>query len=278
MTIMQAIFLGALQGATEFLPVSSSAHLVAGQAFLHVESSPLAVGVALHFGTLLAILAVLWRSVLGLARDFFVGSARLLAGSGVASALERAPLFPVAVAIIIGTVPAGAAGVLLEGTIERAFSSPAVAGACLMVTGLVLVASRFAPAARVDRVGPGRGLVIGLAQALALLPGISRSGITIVAGYFVGLERGTAAKFSFLLAAPAIAGAATFELWHGLGAAGEAPRVEAGPLVLGVLSSAAVGAACLLVLLRLVERGRLHWFAAYCLPAGALMLAGHYLL
>jgi undecaprenyl-diphosphatase len=145
-----------------------------------------------------------------------------------------------------------------------------------MISGLVLLASRAARPGAVRRVGPALGLAVGVAQAFALLPGISRSGATIVTGLFCGLERRTAGRFAFLLAAPALAGAGLHEAWQGLAAApGSEATVGpgAGALAVGALAAAVTGTGCLLVLLRVVERGRLHWFAAYCLPAGAAMLA-----
>jgi undecaprenyl-diphosphatase len=274
MDILEAVLLGALQGVTEFLPVSSSGHLVAAQALLDVESPGVLVEVALHFGTLIAIVVVFWRDLVKLATDGVVGAMLHAMRRDAAEVAERAPLFPTALAIGIGTVPIGLAGVLLGDAVERTFESLTACGAFLCVTGLVLFLSRFAGAARVERVGPGRGFLIGMAQAAALLPGISRSGSTIVAGCFVGLERRTAARFSFLLAVPALVAATGWELRHLVGDAAETfPPVPA--LAVGTLTSVVVGTVCLLVLLRIVERGRLHWFAAYCVPVGlAMMVAG----
>jgi undecaprenyl-diphosphatase len=184
-------------------------------------------------------------------------------------------MFGTALAIVVGTIPAALAGVLAEDAIAGLFANLTAAGVCLCVTGLILLGSRWAPAGTRTRVTVGRGLAIGLAQSLALLPGISRSGITIVAGRLAGLDRRLAGRFSFLLAVPALAGAAVLELIRTLpgepGAAGDS-LIRAGALASGVLVSTLVGTVSLLLLLRVIERGRLHWFAAYCLPAGAAML------
>jgi len=220
---------------------------------------------------------VFGRALWQLVRDGTVGGLVLLSSRSLREAEQRAPLFPTALAVAVGTVPVAVLGVAFEGLVERAFASLFGAGAFLCVTGLFLLASRFAPQVRTDRVGPVRGLVIGLVQAAALLPGISRSGITITAGYFAGVERGEAARFSFLLAVPALAGALVWKLRHGLGAALATASTGQGTLPAGVLASGTLvaalsGTVCLLLLLRVVEKGRLHWFAAYCLPAGALLM------
>ncbi|MGD2174731.1 MAG: undecaprenyl-diphosphate phosphatase, partial [Candidatus Brocadiaceae bacterium] len=234
----------------------------------------IALEVCLHFGTLLAIVLVFGARLVRLTADAFRGAAIWLRGGGTGPAAEAAPLSPTAVAVVVGTVPVVLAGLLIGSLVERAFESMALAGVLLIVTGLVLLASRAARRATTERAGPLTGLLVGLAQALALLPGISRSGITIVTGMFAGLEREAAARFSFVLAVPALAGAAVLKLLQTLAdaeAAGQTSRVPAGALAAGTIASAAVGTVCLLLLLRAVRRGRLHWFAAYCLPAGLAM-------
>jgi undecaprenyl-diphosphatase len=267
MNAIDAILLGVLQGLTEFLPISSSAHLVAGQALLNARPPGVALEVALHVGSLAAIVVVLRREVSSVARDGLCGAWGFLRGCGLAGVKESAPLFPVAVAVVVGTVPAAVAGLALGDAISGTFESLAVGGALLCVTGLVLLSSRFAPAPRVSRVGPGRGVLIGIAQAFALFPGISRSGATIVAARWAGVEGAAAGRFSFLLAIPAVLGAAVLKLAGGGATAG----IGAVPLVLGMAASAVCGALGLVCLLRILRQGRIHWFAAYCIPAGLLM-------
>ena len=277
MTTWQGILLGLVQGLTEFLPVSSSAHLVAAQRLLDVHPPGVLLEVALHAGTLAAILLVLWREIAALAADGVRGALLYVRGAGRAAVEEQAPLFATALAIVLGTIPAGLAGVLAGDAIAGLFDSLTAAGAFLCCTGAILLASRWVPSGTQRRVSIGRGLLVGLAQAAALLPGISRSGITIVAGRMTGLDRRAAGRFSFLLAVPALAGAAAWELVRTLPvepAAGD-PLIRTGVLATGVLVSTLVGTVALIVLLRVIERGRLHWFAAYCLPAGvAMLLAG----
>jgi len=271
----QAVLLGILQGLTEFLPVSSSAHLVAAQHLMKITEPPVVLDVALHMGTLLAVLVVLWRSIWRLAVDGVYGVYLTVRGTDRALVRERAPLLPTALAVVIGTVPAGLVGMLLQDRLEALFQNMVAAGAFLVCTGGLLLASRWAPQGTVERVGVGRGLLVGLAQALAPLPGISRSGITIVAGCYSGLRRDVAGRFSFLLAVPVMVGAGAMELLHHshktATLAGES--IAGWPLFWGVLAAAVVGTVCLVLLLRVVDRGRLHWFAAYCLPAGLAMMA-----
>ncbi len=273
--MLQAVLLGVLQGLTEFLPVSSSAHLVAAERLLGVEADGVLLEVSLHVGTLLAILVVFARELWAVARDGVAGAWMWLRGNGDDIA-QRAPLFPTALAVAVGTVPAACAGVVLEARIEGGFDSVPAAGALLMVTGLALLASRAARPGAVERVGVGRGLIVGVAQACALFPGVSRSGATIVTGLFCGLERRTAGRFAFVLAVPALAGAGLWELWQvlcGPPAAVQGAGLSMPALACGALAAALSGTACLLLLLRVVERGQLHWFAAYCLPVGAAMVA-----
>jgi len=281
MQLLRYILLGLLQGITEFLPISSSAHLVAAGAFLGVHGPPLFMEVCLHFGTLAAVLLVFRREIGRLVTDAVKGTAFLMRRTPWEEVLRRAPLFGMAVAIVIGTVPAAAAGLLFRDAIQAVFEGDVqLCGLLMMVTGLILLASRYAPQGSATTIGPFRGLAVGIAQAVALLPGISRSGSTIVAGYFVGLEREFAARFSFLLSVPAVAGAMVLELRRyvlagsaasaqGVGGAG----ANTPGLIGGALAAAVAGTICLVLLLKIVQKGKLHWFAAYCMPVGALLVA-----
>ncbi|MFO8006270.1 MAG: undecaprenyl-diphosphate phosphatase, partial [Candidatus Brocadiia bacterium] len=206
MGLMHAILLGCLQGVTEFLPVSSSAHLVAAQALLGAEEPGIYLEVSVHFGTLLAILVVFGRELVRVARDGVRGTWLWLHGAGAEELRRYAPRLRTAVAVVVGTLPAAFAGVLLGERVEAAFESVPTAGAFLMVTGFILLGSRLARPGRTEEPGAVRGLLVGIAQALALLPGISRSGSTIVAGRLLGMERAAAARFSFVLAVPALIG------------------------------------------------------------------------
>lgn len=273
MGLMEAILLGALQGVTEFLPVSSSGHLVAAQHLLGVEQPGITLEICVHFGTLLAILPVFARPLWQTARDGCVG-AYLWARGRAGTVDKAAPRFPTALAVLVGTLPVALAGVFFQSRIESLFESMVGAGVFLCLTGFLLAASRFAPRADRSEVGPARGLLIGVAQAFALLPGISRSGITIVTGRFAGLSGDSSARFSFVLAVPALLGASLWKLHQVMGAPSSqaAPASSPFPLLVATVTAAVVGYVSLMVLLRAVRSGRLYLFAGYCLPAGLAMI------
>jgi undecaprenyl-diphosphatase len=259
MTLWQAVLLGVVQGVTEFLPVSSSGHLVILEHFLGVQQPQLTLVVFLHFGTLLSILVVFRAEVIAL----FSVNRRVL------------------VLILMGNIPAALVGFGFHRRIESAFSSLLAVGAALLVTGLLLTLAertrqllrRMArEAERTDLAGIGvsDALVIGIAQAVAILPGISRSGATISAALMCGLKRDAAASFSFLLALPAIAGATALQLREMALAGQAAPD----PLMLavGVAVAFLTGVASLKLLLAVLQRRRLLLFAGYCFTLGAMLI------
>lgn len=247
------MLLGAVQGLTEFVPISSKTHLVVVPALLGEESPSLAFIVMLHLGTLVALIAYFARDLAGMARDVWrPGSeGRRLVGL-----------------LALGTVPAVVAGVLLEETFERLLSHPRPAALALLATAAILVGAEWAAGtiggrgrlARPmrSRVSLPDAVSVGLAQAVAFLPGVSRSGVTMATALGRGLGRETAARFSFLLAIPALAGANVLELPQvvrdGIGA----------PEVAGFLASVGFGYASVAVLLRYLRRYNFLPFAAYC--------------
>ena len=263
--MLEAFILGLLQGATEFLPVSSSGHLVLAQALMKLESAGVGFEVLVHIATLLAVVVCLRKDVAGLIRGFF---SLLRHGfrirSGAQAKEER-----LALAVIAGTVPAVAASLLLSDKVEAAFGRPDWAAGFLLVTGAVLLLTRLS---RSDSrsLGPGLGFLIGIAQAMALLPGISRSGFTIAAAIFLGVPRDEAVRFSFLLAIPAIGGAFLYTVASGPSHILEVP---AAPSAAAFAAALASGCIAILLLLRAVKRGRFELFGLYCLAAGALALA-----
>jgi undecaprenyl-diphosphatase len=270
MTTLQAALLGLLQGVTEFLPVSSSGHLLIAQEMLGVQEPGNTLEIALHFGTLLAILVVFRRAAWRVICDAFTGL-RICIGRGGRDALrERAPQFPVAIAIVVGSVPTAIAGFLIKARFEGLLDSLPLCGAGLLLTGLMLLALRWVRSEGDNELPAKRGLLIGCAQAVAILPGVSRSGSTIAAARFLGVDRGTAATFSFLLAIPAMFGAGMLEVVQMLRS--QAASVPAVALLVGTAVSFAVGAVSLVLLLRVIRRGKFHWFAAYCIPLGLLVL------
>ena len=256
-----AFILGVLQGLTEFLPVSSSGHLVLGQSILGLKEPELFFDVLLHVGTLAAVLIFygkdLWRIVRG-------WCASLAGGDSNKGAARTGWL------LILGSVPAGLAGVFLGGLVEQMFASPKLAACALLATGGILCLGE-------PREGAGRGeaemtakdaLIIGVFQAFAIIPGISRSGATIAAALMRGVAREQAARFSFLLSVPAIAGAFALKMKDLEGPLGE----KLLPYAVGALAAAVVGAVALGWLIRLVRGGNLARFRYYCWGAGALAL------
>ena len=268
MNILQALWLGVLQGVTEFLPISSSGHLVLGKAILGVHTEGVAYEVFVHFGTFLAILTIFWRDVWKILMA--VGHAVRNPSPGNWSLSYREdPFFRTAILICLGTIPILVVGLFLEHEIEAAFSSPLFVSIALLVTGSFLLGTRWIRS-QDTRFGMLRAFVIGLAQTLAILPGISRSGSTIAAAMYAGVERSEAARFSFLLVLPAILGATVLkgaELLHtGI------PSQQAVTLFVGTIAAYGSGAIALKWLLGVIRRGRLDRFAYYCYALGMIGL------
>lgn len=261
---LQAVLLGMVQGLTEFLPVSSSGHLVIIQDLLGVELPGLSFELAVHGGTLAAVLAAfsdrVWRLLRGTAAVVFARSWDP----------DHREATRWAAAVVLGTMPAAVAGLSLRQLWEGWFQSPEVAGVGLVLTGFILhFTGRLELRAGPGRtLGPGRALVIGLVQAASLTPGVSRSGSTIAAGLGVGLGRRAAAEFSFLLSIPAVGGALLLDLLR-------APALTAGDVTalgLGAVAAAVSGYAAIRVLMKFVLAGRLHLFSYYVWAVGALVI------
>ncbi|MCY3547135.1 MAG: undecaprenyl-diphosphate phosphatase [Gemmatimonadetes bacterium] len=259
MTWYEGALLGLIQGATEFLPVSSSGHLVMGQALLGIELPGVAVEVALHFATLLSVLIVYRRRVAGL----IAGVARLDPEHTRYAGL-----------LLLASVPAAVAGLGFGGFFESLFDAPAVAGAALLVTGCVIWTARRALAREPDgRPGAGVAVVMGLAQAAAIVPGISRSGATVVAALWRGVSPSEAAAFSFLMSVPAIGGAALLRLpaaaW---GAGGGGDGALGGALAVAAVVACVTGVLAIRTFRMMLERRAFHLFAPYLWVAGAAFL------
>ncbi len=259
-----ALILGTLQGLTEILPISSSAHLILIPEILGWPPSGLTFDVALHLGTFIAIALYFWRDIVDLAYNFLAS----LSGKGFDTPGKRLPWY-----IICGTIPAAIAGKTLEEPIEALFRQrPAVVCVLLIVFGLILALADTTGAKRwkLDRITMKSALIIGLAQSLALIPGVSRSGITITAALLLGYNRETSARFSFLLSLPIVFGAALLKVGH-LVTTG-IPAGEGRPLIIGVCSAALFGYLGVALLLKLVQRHSLYPFVWYRLVAGVVLL------
>jgi undecaprenyl-diphosphatase len=261
MDLIQAVILGIVQGLTEFIPVSSSGHLVLVPALLGWSAPGLAFDTVLHLGTALALIVYFRREWVAL----IVGGMRSLLKWRIESVDER-----LAWLVVLGCIPAAAAGYLLEDFFSRVFEAPIVAAYFLLVTaGILTIAEAVGKRTRtLEKIRLPDALVVGIAQAVAILPGISRSGATISAGVLLGFERDAAARYSFLLGAPIILGAGLLQLPQALKAGNEGAGLPS--LLVGFLVAAGVGYLCVSYLLRYLRRGSLYPFAAYCAVAGLL--------
>jgi undecaprenyl-diphosphatase len=265
--LFQAFLLGILQGATEFLPVSSSGHLVLVPWLLGWPASDLAFDAVVHWGTAVAVIAYFWRDWVALVGAAIKSANRQIGKSAnLTSEARRVWL------ILLGTVPAVLIGYLLEDFFEEMFARPIAAAGFLLITAALLAASeRMGRRQRdLDMLNWLDALLIGLAQALAILPGISRSGSTIAAGLARGLRRESAARFSFLLAAPIILGAGLLKVADLAQAGGLA--AQAPVLVTGFASAGVVGFGCIHFLLRYLQRRPLYPFAIYCTTGSIVCL------
>jgi undecaprenyl-diphosphatase len=252
--LLEIFILGVVQGLTEFLPISSSGHLVVVQALMEHfrgfhRSDVLERNVALHAGTLLSVLVVYWRSLL------------------------RALLFDrrALVLLIVGTLPAVVVGLTASKLFKPVLEDPVVAGVGLIVTGCLMFWIARSPKEGLcyEDLPYRDALRVGMFQAAAILPGVSRSGSTIAAGLHTGLSRRDAATYSFLLSVPAVTGACVLE---GASLATSSIETPLSHLAIGAGVSFSAGLAALLVLLRMLQAGRLYLFGFYCIPLGIAVL------
>jgi undecaprenyl-diphosphatase len=267
--ILQAIVLGLVQGATEFIPVSSSGHLVIVPWLLGWEKPSLLFDTVLHWGTLLAIALVFWRDFL----NIIVASLRSIGQRSLADPDARLGWY-----IVVGSIPAALTGLLLKDQIEDLFASPAAAGGFLLITAALLIGSEQL-ARQHHRRKTTDGLtwtdtiIIGLAQAIALAPGISRSGSTIAAGLARGVRREDAARFSFLLGTPAFLGAGLLALGDALATDPAVVTAQLPMLLVGFLFSALSGFVAIRFLLAYLRTRTLSIFAIYCILMAMVVLA-----
>ncbi len=245
MSVVEAVTLGVIQGITEWLPISSSGHLVLYQQIVEIDT-PLLFDVLLHFASLLVILVVFRRRIAEILR-----SREYIRN------------------IILGSIPIALAGFLARDIIETSFSSLRVVPFALIITGFLLFLTRFSRE-RTERIAPLKSIVVGVSQAVALFPGISRSGATISTGMLLGISREKSAEFSFILAMPAILGATLFEI-------SKVECVEKSlvmPLVAGMVISFVVGYFSLKLLLKVVKSRKFFLFSIYCVALGLLLKIG----
>ena len=256
MDLLHVISYGIVQGLGEFLPISSTAHLILVPWLFGWQDPKLAFDVALHLGTLIAVVGFFWKDWI---RLFFAGI------KGTRTADGRLFWY-----LVIATIPGALFGKLFENKVEGAFRNPALIGLMLIVMGLVLyfVDKYGRKEVKLEKVGLWRSILIGLSQAVALIPGVSRSGITMSAGLFSGLTRESAARFSFLLSAPIIFGGVVLkikEIIH--------PAIGFGPYLTAIVTSAVVGALSIKFLLDYLKNKGFGIFVVYRFILGAVVIA-----
>ena len=274
MTILEAIVLGVLQGLTEFLPVSSSGHLVLMQHFLGIKESQVFFDVMLHFGTLGAVIIVYYQLIGSLVRTGFSALVQADFYRHPRRTVGNTPHLRLVWFLLLGSIPTGLIAVLFKDSLEAIFGKPMVVAVMLVVTGLILQLSRLGQ----KRLQAETSLrtwhtpLIGIAQGLAITPGISRSGSTISISLLLGLSPQVAAQYSFLLSIPAILGAVILKL-KDVGEITIAPAA----IVAGTLTSFIVGYIALRFLLVILNRGKFSIFSYYCFALGMVTAASIWL-
>lgn len=262
MDTLQAIILGIVQGLTEFLPVSSSGHLQLANEILGTELNPdsnLTFSLTLHAATVLSTIVVLWTEIWRLIKGVFSRT----------FTAEQAYVLK----IVISMIPVGIVGLFFKDYIEAAFSSIVVVGVMLLVTALLLTFAYYAKPRQNQSLSYRDAFIIGLAQAVAVLPGLSRSGSTIATGLLLGNKKESVAQFSFLMVLPPILGNALLDCLKGDFGGG----VETLPLVAGFVAAFVTGCIACKWMIDIVKRGKLIWFAIYCAVAAVVALGAYIL-
>jgi len=267
MSLLHAIVLGILQGATEFLPISSSGHLIIIPWILNWDDGGLTFDVALHAGTLVAVLLFFfrdWVQILGQGFGLRIGNDPTLEKN-------RGLLW----LLVLGTIPGAGAGFLFEKQAEAAFRSPYIVATAAIVVGLIMWLADRAGRKQKDlsHVSAADSLTVGIAQAFAIIPGVSRSGSTIAAGLFRNLDRASAARFSFLLSTPIIAGACLKKFWDLNKHDGGLPADMHTAFIAGVIASAITGCIAIAFFLNYLRRHSLALFVWYRILFGIIVIA-----
>ncbi len=275
METLYAIALGIIQGLTEFLPVSSSGHLVLLQNLFGLTEPELLLNIWLHVGTLMAVLVVFFREILSILTTLMHFPHLYRKHKGLRAMFRENHDVRLAGLIIFGSIPTGILGVLFHEMADRIFSSVQLVGIMLLTTGTFLWLTRWTNihGRPLNRMKVSDSLIVGLAQGIAILPGISRSGATISAALFLGIDRDLAGRFSFLLCIPAIAGALTLSL----NSSAASSTIPVAGIFAGTVAAGLTGYVALKILLKLVRKGRLYYFSPYCWLLGVVSLGWHYL-
>ncbi|SBW04269.1 Undecaprenyl-diphosphatase [uncultured Eubacteriales bacterium] len=272
MTYLMSVIMGAIQGVAEFLPISSSGHLALFQAFFgmkDVEAEHMFFAVLLHFGTFISVCIVYWRDIVDMVREFFLGIAALFSkkeGRGTPPPARRLVML-----IIIATLPLFVM-VFLKDYIAVLFQSSIMVSIALLVTGFLLFfADRLPKGHKTAKNATVKdAVVVGVAQAIAVIPGLSRSGTTISAGMFQGFDRGFAVRFSFLMSLPAVLGANVLELKDAIEVGFDFSLLPV--YLVGVLTATLVGYFSIRLVKSMADKGKFGKFAYYCWAVGAISL------
>ncbi|HUT70486.1 MAG TPA: undecaprenyl-diphosphate phosphatase [Desulfatiglandales bacterium] len=280
MNIEHTVLLGIIQGLTEFLPVSSSGHLVIFQHLIGLKNPELLLDISLHIGTLLAIFIFFRSDIRAMITEggAFLGNVLwrrkpapvpLKGMNGRRGETRQLPYAALSLWVLVSIIPTALIGILFNRLFHEMFGSTLVVGIMLMVTGTILGASRLIPDKAIKKrsIGLVTALAVGLAQGAAITPGISRSGATIVCGLLCGLDRELAGRFSFLISIPAIIGALVMQFDMT-----EIGEIGYAPFMTGIVISFVTGLIALKITMNYVRKGKLHYFLPYCFFAGIVAL------
>lgn len=260
MSWIEALILGLVQGLTEYLPVSSSGHLAIGSEFFGIEGEEnLAFTVAVHVATVLSTLVILWKEIDWIFRGLF----KCQLNEETKYVLN----------IVMSMIPVGIVGVFFKDYVEEVFGSGlAIVGAMLLLTAVLLTFSYYAKPRQKEKISQRDAFIIGLAQACAVMPGLSRSGSTIATGLLLGNKKETLAQFSFLMVIPPILGEALLDVVKGLNGEEAFGGIDALPLTVGFLAAFVSGCLACKWMINIVKKGKLIYFGIYCAIAGVLTL------
>lgn len=258
---LEALVLGIIQGLTEYLPVSSSGHLAIGQALFGMDDGAdnLMFTVAVHVATVLSTLVILWSEIDWILRGLFK--------------FELNAETKYALNILVSMIPVGIVGVFFKDYVEEIFGSGLlVVGCCLLITASLLTFSYFAKPRQKEHISWKDALIIGIAQAIAVLPGVSRSGSTIATGLLLGNKKESLAQFSFLMVIPPILGEALLDVMKAVKGEAVLGGIEALPLTIGFLAAFLSGCVACKWMISIVKRGKLIYFGIYCAVVGVITI------
>lgn len=274
METLEALILGLVQGLTEFLPVSSSGHLQLGQHLFGITEGGLTFDIVVHVATVLATLVILWKEVVWILKDFFKPLNK--EGKTLWDKLNDAQRY--AALIIISMIPIGIVGLCFKDAIEEIFDgSLVVVGCCLLLTASLLTLTHYIKPQQKENISPLHAFIIGIAQSIAVLPGLSRSGSTIATGLLLGNKKESLAQFSFLMVIPPILGEALLDFKHivapsaeYLAEHGASEAIGTMPLIVGFLAAFVSGCFACKWMIAMVKKAKLIYFAIYCVLAAIL--------